>query len=238
MHTADLLRYGLWCGVAATAAGNRRAYRLTTAWLPHLLANTVSLLLPDLLRLGRLRRRQAARPSLRLARDTLVAMVLDNPGYVRYVAPLAAGYLLSGPWLNIYKGEWAELRLAGLGPDSLPHAATAFALTALVCDTLGAARQAEPAPGALGDLVEWGQRHPALLSALVLALATALWEASEYRIYQSELAQRDDPQQINMQWSRSDMLRDCIANAIGWALALRLTSAPSPLHFQVVSLGH
>ena len=71
MHTADLLRYGLWCGVAATAAGNRRAYRLTTAWLPHLLTNTVSLLLPDLLRLGRLRRRQATHPSLRLARHRL-----------------------------------------------------------------------------------------------------------------------------------------------------------------------
>ncbi len=51
MHRSDMLRYCLWCGVVATAEGNRRQYTMATTWLPHLLTNTVSLLLPDALRL-------------------------------------------------------------------------------------------------------------------------------------------------------------------------------------------
>src|SRR3712207_5851223 len=55
MRSADPLRYILWCGVAATAARNRKEYGVPTAWLTHLLGNTVTLFLPDLLRIARAR---------------------------------------------------------------------------------------------------------------------------------------------------------------------------------------
>jgi hypothetical protein len=101
MRLADLSRYGLWCGVAITAAGNRRLYAMTTTWLPHLAANTVTLLLPDLLRLvmpgARLSGESTCQGVRELLRGVIVEMVCDNPRYVLYVAPLAAGYLLSAP---------------------------------------------------------------------------------------------------------------------------------------------
>src|SRR3954454_19215819 len=118
MRLASLLRYGIWCGVLATAEGNRREYHMTTTWLPHLATNTISLLLPDVYRLVA-RAKPAPAPGERLPGElrqvidsTLKAMLCDNPAYVLYVAPLALGYLLSSPWLNIYKGDLAEKRLA------------------------------------------------------------------------------------------------------------------------------
>src|SRR5688572_7394034 len=129
MRLDDLLRYGLWCGVAVTAAGNRRLYAMTTTWLPHFAANTVSLLLPDMLRLvaprARLSGESACQGVGELFHSAMTRVVCDNPRYVLYVVPLASGYLLSAPWLNIYKGELGDLRLAGFGLDALPHVATA-----------------------------------------------------------------------------------------------------------------
>src|SRR4029450_12048161 len=148
MHFPDIVRYSLWSGVLIVSVGNRRFYSMTTTWLPHLTANTVSLLLPEIYRfLDTLRQRldrhapALARPHGRwqLLGDTLETMVRDNPRYVLYVAPLAAGYLLSSPWFNIYKGKLAERRLAGFGLDAIPHITTAFALTRLVSDTADAA---------------------------------------------------------------------------------------------------
>ncbi len=55
MRAADLLRYGLWGAVAATAARNRKEYGVPTAWLTHLAGNTVTLLLQDLLGLAPVR---------------------------------------------------------------------------------------------------------------------------------------------------------------------------------------
>jgi hypothetical protein len=219
----DLARYALWCGVAATAEGNRREYAMTTAWLPHLATNTFSLLLPDLLRVAVPPARAAGPPRTAwpLLRETLATVVRDNQRYVLYVAPLAAGYLLSAPWLNIYKGELAELRLAGFGLDALPHAATAFALCALVGDTLRAASALAPPDGAASELLHRLAGRRALTSAAALALATLLWELGEYRIHRYELALRGDSQAINMQWSLPDTLSDCAANAIGWLLAIR-----------------
>src|SRR5687768_8271393 len=141
MQLASLLRYGLWCGVLATAEGNRREYHMTTTWLPHLATNTISLLLPDIYRLvacakpAGAHRRSMAGQLGQVTGGTLATMLCDNPAYVLYVAPLALGYMLSSPWLNIYKGDLAERRLAGFGLDALPHALTAFALTALTIDT-------------------------------------------------------------------------------------------------------
>lgn len=229
MQLPDISRYALWCGVAAVAAGNRRAYAMTTTWLPHLAANSVSLLLPDLYReLDALSQRYrgdlSARSSdwLGLLKDTADVMVRDNPRYVIYVAPLAAGYLLSSPWFNIYKGELAEKQLAGFGLDAIPHAATAFALTRLIADTAATATELSRAGRTRVAWVEWCGRHQRLCSAAVLALATLVWERGEYLIYKHELAQRGRAERINMQWSVADTVTDCITNAAGWLLAIML----------------
>jgi hypothetical protein len=150
-------------------------------------------------------------------------MLCDNPRYALYVTPLAAGYLLSSPWLNIYKGDLARIRLAGFGLDALPHAAAAFALTLLVHDTSGTAVQIVEADNTLAPVLQSADRHAAAFSAAVLALATLLWEYGEYRIYVHEMAQRGDPERINMQWSVADTLSDCMSNALGWCLAIALS---------------
>lgn len=230
MRQSDLARYGLWCGIVVTAEGNRREYHMATTWLPHLATNTLSLLLPDIYRLMIRRKRGSStrapdRPQSlpREVRDligaTLTTMLCDRPGYVLYVTPLAFGYLLSGPWLNIYKGALAKKRLFGFGLDALPHATTAFALTALVRDTartIGELSASTRFLGAYGSQIE---RHQTGLSAIALALATLAWELGEHRIYQYELAKRGSLERINMQWSVADAAYDCAANVIGWLLA-------------------
>ena len=236
MQLPDIIRYSLWSGVVTVAMGNRRAYALTTTWLPHLVTNSLSLLLPDMYRLvDALDQRDlparphvAARDTLQLVRGTLDAMVRDNPSYVVYVAPLAAGYLLSSPWLNIYKGELAEKRLAGFGLDALPHAATAFALTRLIGDTLTTAAELSHVDGAAQEWIEWCARHQKFCSAVVLGLVTLMWERGEYLIYRHELDQRGSAENINMQWSASDTVTDCIANAAGWLLAIGLSHQAFP----------
>lgn len=218
MRPPDIIRYALWGGIVATANANRRHYHMTTTWLPHLLFNTLTLLLPEIY--GLLApSRPAQDERTRLLHDTLTAMVRDNPRYVLYVAPLAAGYLLSHPRFNIYKGAMAEMRLAGFGLDALPHSATAFALAALVGDTAREAATHMPAEHDLAAALRWCDRHQALLSAAALTLATISWETGEYLMYRSELAQRGNMERINMQWSPRDMLFDCAANVAGWGLA-------------------
>jgi hypothetical protein len=218
VRPATIIRYGLWAAIVATANANRRFYGMKTTWLPHLLANSLTLLLPELSDLLAPRDQELA-GGWRALHTTLAAIVRDNPSYVAYVAPLAAGYLLSHPQFNIYKGALGELRLAGFGLDALPHIATAFALTALVGDSVHeAARNLSPA-SRLGALLGWSDQHQARLSAAVLAVATIGWELGEYLMHRSELAQRGDPARINMQWSVNDMVHDCAANFIGWGLA-------------------
>lgn len=225
MHQGDILRYGAWTGVVATAEANRRHYGMATTWLPHLVTNTVALLLPDVARLlfaPRAGRRRGGRGAgagavLRLGADTLRALVRDNPAYVSYVLPLAAGYILSHPSFTIYKGRPAELRLAGFGLDAIPHGATAFALTAMVGDALQVA--ADLAGDELRPLLEAARRNEVAVTALALAAATLFWEVSEHRIHQHELGLKGSVEAINMQWSPEDTLYDCAANAIGWAAA-------------------
>ena len=225
MRLASLLRYGLWCGVLATAEGNRREYHMTTTWLPHLTTNTISLLLPDIYRLVA-RAKPASRNNEALPSElrqvvggTLTTMLCDNPAYVLYVAPLALGYLLSSPWFNIYKGDLAEKRLAGFGLDALPHAMTAFALTALTADTARVVGEQSSSTAGLADLGAVIDQYKTPISAIVLTAATIAWEMSEHRIYTYELARRGSREQINMQWSVRDTAYDCAANLIGWLLA-------------------
>lgn len=222
MHVLTALRYGLWAGIVATADSNRRHYGMTTTWLPHLLTNTVTLLLPEVLRLlpidNKLSESSAALPAnVQVAYNTLRS-VTDDPQYGVYVAPLAGGYLLSHPDFNIYKGSMGEATFAGFGLDAIPHSSTAFALTALV----GKATQTvdHTSPALLARLLRWGQQRPAVFSALVLALATLVWETGEYRIHKHELALRGNDSEINMQWSVRDTVFDCFSNAIGWGLAV------------------
>lgn len=225
MKIPDLIRYGTWGGILITAEANRRHYRMTTTWLPHLITNTLALLLPDLQRLLPLADGSSkggdgtdVRASFsNLAASTLKALVRDNPAYVIYVLPLAAGYLLSNPHFTIYKGRAAELRLGGFGLDALPHTATAFALTALVGDTLQVA--ATLSGNKHRALLDAACRREATITALALAAATLLWEVGEYRIHRHELAQRGSAEAINMQWSPEDTLFDCFSNSLGWAAA-------------------
>lgn len=209
----DLLRYGLWALVAYTADANRRHYNMRTTWLPHLATNTLSLLLPDALRL--LFRRK--RPQ-NVIEAVMFRMARDNEDYVFYVAPLAAGYILSHPNFNIYKGDWAELELAGFGLDSIPHSGTAMALSALVQDSLEVVADYDDGT-IFSKVLDKAAEQAPLVSLGVLGLLTFIWEYGEYRIHKQEMAQRGSAELINMQWSAADTRKDVLSNFIGWLLA-------------------
>lgn len=219
MNLPDLARYALLAGVAATAEANRRHYHMRTTWLPHLALNAAALLLPDLLR--------RALPSASQGRGSLPSalaaaareIACERPAYAAYAAPLAAGYMLSHPQFNIYKGAWGEMRLAGLGFDALPHAAAGFALSATAMDAASALDR-HLAPSAAGaGAAGWAARHRAITALAGLAAVTALWELAEYWTHRYELAQRGDASAINMQWSVEDTVGDVLANLLGWLAA-------------------
>lgn len=215
LNNRDLLRYGLWGLLAYTADANRRYYHMTTTWLPHLLTNTLSLLLPDALR-----RLFGRRPARNAVEAVLFRMARDNDDYVLYVAPLAAGYILSHPRFNIYKGDWAELRLMGFGLDSIPHSATAAALSALVQDSLNVVAEVDDESTVFSRALDTAARHAPLVSLGVLGALTAIWEYGEYRIHKAELAERGSAERINMQWSAADTRKDIVSNLLGWLLAV------------------
>ncbi len=217
MKLFDLLRYGIWGVLVATADANRREYHMSTTWLPHLVTNSITLLLPDALRLLIPVKRKPSN----LVEDVMDTMVRDNPKYVIYVAPLAAGYILSHPKFNIFKGDMGDIRVAGLGLDAIPHSATGFALTALVQDTLQTAAELEPRnTSAFARFVRWCNEHPGLVTFGILGTLTFFWEYGEYRVHQHELELRGgDISKINMMWSADDTARDVVANFLGWAAA-------------------
>lgn len=213
MKTRDLFRWALFGLVAFTADSNRRYYGMQTTWLPHLLTNTLSLLLPDALRL--LFQRKHPRNAVEAI---MYRMARDNEDYVLYVAPLAAGYILSHPRFNIYKGDWAELRMAGFGLDSIPHTATAMGLSALVQDSLDVVADVEEGT-AFGRVLDVAAQNAPLVSLGVLGVVTFIWEYGEYRIHKLEMAERGSADLINMQWSAADTRKDIVSNFIGWVLA-------------------
>lgn len=200
---------------------------MVTTWLPHLLTNTFTLLLPDILRITKPGLQQLTSSDglgevIEEPLEIANVMICDNPNYVAYITPLAAGYLLSHPRFNIYKGQMGDLRLAGFGLDTIPHGATALGLTALVCDTVETTAKTMSPRSPLAPIVQWSRRHLPLASGLVLAMATLFWEVGEYSIYRREMRLRGDIKRINMQWGLVDSLRDIVANTIGWILALLL----------------
>lgn len=216
MKRGDLLRYALWGAVAFTAATKRQEYRMPSAWLPHTLMNSLTLLLPDAARLI------FRRKPRNFVEQIVVEVVRDNANYVGYVAPLALGYVLSHPRFNIYKGKLAKIRLAGFGLDAIPHSATAGGLTWLICDTADAA--AKTHAGIITRLARWSTRNNGLVSLTAVAGVTTAWEYAEYRVHAMELAAVGDEEKINMQWSPDDTVRDIKANVIGWGTALLLRS--------------
>jgi hypothetical protein len=223
----DITRYLLWLGIIATADANRREYNMVTTWLPHLLTNTFTLLLPDILRITKPGLQQLASSdsmgeAIEEPLEIADVMIRENPNYVAYVTPLAAGYLLSHPRFNINKGKMGDLRVAGFGLDTIPHSATALGLTALVCDTVETTAKIMSPHSPLAPIIQWSSRHLPLASGIVLAMATLFWEVGEYSIYRREMRLRGDIKRINMQWGLIDSLRDCVANTVGWLLALLL----------------
>src|ERR687885_1588705 len=189
MRPADLLRYGLWIAVAATAARNRKEYGVPTAWLTHLAVNTMTLFLPDFLRLMRVPSRTTAYPdsTLHALLRTLDRRTRLDPNYAVYTAPLAAGFILSHPDFSIYHGRWAERQFLGFGADSVPHAAAAYTLARLVSESLLSLNEELPSGAPLTATVNLAVEHVDLMAFLAVALVTLIWELSEYFAHMSEL---------------------------------------------------
>ncbi len=226
MKPTDLLRYVLWFGVLYTANANKRYFGLPTTWVIHLTLNSFSLFLPELLRLANVllqldARTKHERAFLATAHVTLRDAVVNNPNYALYVAPVALAYIVSHPRFNIYKGEFAKLRLFGFGLDAIPHSTTAFAFTNLMMDTLTLFRHNTPVNASWRELAERADEHSGNLAGAFLIGASAMYEAGEYVINQEELRETGgDESKINLVWSAQDMLFDVLSNALGWVAAV------------------
>lgn len=160
-------------------------------------------------------------PLLSDAHQVIQDVVVDNPRYSLYVAPPALAFMLAYPGHNMYKSEWANRQLFGMGLDSIPHAVTAFALTQMLYDTLRAVHRLPEARriSALAAAVD----RPDLVSAIVVAAVSIWYETSEFLIQKSELrATHGDEKKVVMSWSPLDSLEDLIANATGVAMSIWL----------------
>lgn len=221
MRLSDSLRYSLWVAVASTAYRNRKEYRVPTAWLTHLVGNTITLLLPEWLRLVHhltpATGVQHVEPLLR----TLDRRVCQDPRYAAYVAPLALGFVASHPSYSIYHGRWADRTIYGFGIDSVPHASAAYALARLLSLTLLTLEDELPQHHPLAPLTQRAVPQVDLLAAAAVALVTLVWEVSEYRAHHAELnATGRDASEINMQWSWPDAITDSISNLAGLTAAI------------------
>ncbi len=220
MNVERIARYALWAGIVVTANANRRYTKLASAWVYHLVGNTFSLLLPEIY--AGIRGLvpddgDGATPAV----EGVITDLVESPRYLEYVAPPAIAYILAYPTHNMYKSEWANRQLFGMGLDSIPHAATAYAITHLVYDTLASLERHAPRTAAFYSQLKWAEQHADLLSAAAVAAATLFYESGEYAIHVSELkAVRNDESRIAMEWSVADTLQDVLSNAIGTALAI------------------
>lgn len=223
MRAADMLRYGIWAAVATTAARNRKEYGVPTAWLTHLLGNTVTLLLPDLLGIAATRApgRKAPHSTLGAIFRVLDLRARQDPRYAVYVTPLALGFILSHPDYSIYHGRWAERTIAGFGADSIPHAWTAYTFTRLMSQSVVTLREELPADSSLVPLVAWAVDHVDALAWVAMLALTLGWETSEYLAHVTELnATGRQPHEINMQWSLPDAVTDSLSNLLGMSVAI------------------
>lgn len=235
MRPADLLRYGLWTAVAATAARNRKEYGVPTAWLTHLVGNSVTLLLPDCLRLVPSPDSMCANSTARALLRTLDRRARLDPSYAAYVAPLALGFILSHPDISIYHGRWAERTVLGFGADSIPHSTAAYTLARLISETLRSLEEELPPESFLARPVAWAAGHIDGVSTAMVVLVTIVWELSEYLAQAAEMAATGkDASEVNMQWSVPDAITDTISNLAGLLAAIcvrraapRRSSAPA-----------
>ncbi len=220
MRPSDMLRYSLWTAVAGTAIRNRKEYGVPTAWLTHLAANTVTLLLPEFIHL--LRRLPLAVPDgVQPVLRTVDRRVRQDPNYAGYVAPLALGFIASYPDYSIYHGRWAERTVLGFGLDSLPHAAAAYALARLLSETLITLHNELPPAHALAPPADWAVRHVDVLAAVAVVAVTLIWEVGEYLAQQAELeATGRDLNEHKMQWSWPDTVTDSLSNLLGLLAAI------------------
>ncbi len=239
MRPSDLLRYGLWAAVAATAARNRKEYGVPTAWLTHLAGNTFTLFLPELLRLvpvptdGNSRGTTTFDALLR----TLDLRARQDPNYAVYVAPLALGFIFSHPDYSIYHGPWAERNVLGFRADSIPHSTAAYALARLISESLLSLHEELPASSPLAQPVSWAAGHVDAIAVGSVLLVTLIWEVSEYLAQAAEMAATGkSAEEVNMQWSVPDAITDTISNAAGLLAAIvvrhraaRLREACTPL---------
>ncbi len=235
MPTDRQIRLGLWLSLLVSADANRRHYGLPTTWVPHTVGNTIGLALPEIV-VGLDRLLATIAPdsaTLQGLRATAREVTTAAPGWAVTMAPVTLAYVVSHPQFNIYKGELGELRLLGFGLDALPHSATAFSLTHLVYQGVEALAAHMPSQAGLAPLARLLDRHPVLVSSLVLAGLTAFYEVGEYRIHQAELAATGgDVSRINMVWDVDDTAHDIVSNLVGWLVATwlhqRTTAVPAP----------
>lgn len=222
-RSKQLLRYLLLLGVAGTAYANRRQFGMATAWLPHMLGNSLSLLLPELYLVARrlfLPAPNGNASSWSALQRSFEQLVPENPDYVDYVAPVALACIVSHPNFNIYRGEMGELSFLGFGLDSLPHGATAYSLSNLVYDTVETVEAEAPPETKLHTLAGWLARRKHMVAGGVLAFLSFLYETGEYLIHRSELKAFDnDPSQVSLVWSVKNTIFDLLSNTIGWAIA-------------------
>lgn len=234
LKSTDLLRYGLWASVMFTANANRKYFGLPTTWVFHVTLNSFILFLPEILQVSNkvLRldeRAQTKQDFVTTVQGTLQDAVVDNSEYALYVAPVALAYTVSHPQFNIYKGEFAKVRLFGFGLDAIPHSLTAFGFTNLVMDTLAAFHRNTPNNAAWRGLAEQADEHAGALAGTFLIGASALYEAGEYAINQEELRETGgDESKINLVWSAQDTLFDLMSNTLGWLAAVMLRPRKRP----------
>lgn len=225
VHPAALLRYGLWAAVVVTARRNRAVYGVPTAWLTHLVANTVTLFLPELLRL-RSQWPHTAPAALQPLLRTLDRRVCDDPRYAAYVAPLALGFIASHADHSIYHGRWAARTVLGFGPDSVPHAGAAYALARLASETILTLHTELPRAHPLAEPSAWAARNVDALAASAVACVTLVWEIGEFTAHYDEIARTGRAaSEVNMQWSLPDAITDSLSNLAGLLLAIAVRRA-------------
>ncbi len=220
MKPDQLLRLALWIGVLWSVEGTRKNSRLPTTWMVHLVGNTLLLGLPEIYRglakAFRINARAQHDPEgiVAFGNQVMNEMVVENPRYAGYVTPVAGAIIVAHPKIDIYKNDWAERALFGLGLDSIPHSLTAFALTHMVFDFLSLPVVARRMPQAT--------RHVRGISGVVLAIASVLYETGELLIHLQETKiVKDDPSKMAMKWSVPDTIQDLFANFLGWFAAVK-----------------
>jgi hypothetical protein len=223
----SVFRLVLWAGLLETARAKWTYTGLWTSWVFHATIDSFLIWFPEIYtafsRLARLDdwSRRDSSGTVAALHGTLTDVVAENPRWIDYVAPVVLAYILAYPRYDMYKSEWANEQIFGMGLDSIPHAATAYSLTQLVFDCLKALDRHTPDSGPVGELIAWAGEHAEWVAFVALALSTIGYETGEYFINRSELqAVGGDPRKVALDWSREDTIYDILSNIVGAVGAL------------------